>query len=338
MNVRNRSVARRISIGALALAVGSSAALAQQKGGGDPSRDYPNKPIRWIIDFGSGGLSDTLARFVGQKLTEAWGQPIINEARPGVNGTIANEIGSKAAPDGYTLVFVSTPFSINASVYSKLPYDTRKDFAAVSIIAAYPNILVASPTLPAKNVAELIAYSKGKPGGPTWATVGAGSSPYLATELLRKQAGFTGTHVPYNASPVALTDLAGSRIEFMFVNMPTAITFIRSNRIRAIGIASPTRSVLLPDTPTIAESGLPGFQSVGYAGTVVPAKVPPQIINKINAEMVRALKMPDVQERIQNLGGEPRWSTPAEFKRFLDDEIERWAPIARDAGVKLERQ
>ena len=330
--------ARRFCAMALVLLMtGSPAATAQQKDSADPAKNYPMKPIRWIIDFGAGGLSDTLARIVGQKLTEAWRQPIVNETRPGANGTIANEIGSKAAADGYTLVFLSTPFSINASAYDKLPYDTRKDFAPITLIAIYPNILVVSPSLPAKNVPELIAYSKSKPGGPTWATVGAGSSPFLAIELFRKQAGFNGAHVPYNASPLALTDVSGGRIDFMFVNMPTAITFIRGNRVRAVGIASPVRSILLPELPTIAESGLPGFQSVGYTGAAAPAKVPPQIINKLNAEMVRALKMPDVQERIQNLGGEPRWSTPAEFKRFLDDEITRWAPVVREAGVKLER-
>ena len=316
---------------------GSTVAMAQQKGPADPVRDYPHKPIRWIIDFGAGGLSDTLARIVAQKLTEAWNQPVINETRPGVNGTIANEIGAKAAPDGYTLVFVSTPFSINASVYTKLPYDTRRDFAPITLIAMYPNILVVGLTVPAKNVADLIAYAKNKPGGPTWATVGAGSSPYLATELFRQQAGFNGAHVPYNASPVALTDVAGGRIDFMFVNMPTAMTFIRGNRVRAIGIASPARSALMPDLPTVAESGLPGFQSVGYAGAAAPARVPRPIINKLNAEMVRALKMADVQERIENLGGEPRWSTPEEFQRFLEAEIARWEPVARATGLKLER-
>jgi tripartite-type tricarboxylate transporter receptor subunit TctC len=194
-----------------------------------------------------------------------------------------------------------------------------------------------TPALPAKSVTDLIAYAKAKPGGPTWATVGVGSSPFLATELFRKQAGFNGIHVPYNSSPQALTDLAGGRIEFMFVNMPTAVTFLRGNRIRAIGIASPARSTLLPDLPTVAESGVPGFQSVGYAGAAAPAKVSPAIISKINAEMVRALQMADVQEQIRNLGGEPRWSTPAEFKRFLDDELARWAPVAREANVKLDR-
>ena len=321
---------------AAALAI-NSPATAQKSASVDSAKDYPSKPVRWIIDFGAGGLSDTLARFVAVKLTEAWGKPVINQPRPGANGTIAYDTGAKATPDGYTLVFLSTPFSINASVYASLPYDTRRDFSPVSLIAMYPNILVVTPNLPVKSVAELVSYAKAKPGGPTWATVGVGSSPFLATELFRKQAGFNGVHVPYNSSPQALTDMAGGRIEFMFVNMPTGVTFLRSNRIRAIGTAAPARSALLPDVPTIAESGLPGFQSVGYAGAALQSAVPRPIVEKVNGEIVRALKMPDVQEQIKNLGGEPRWSTPAEFGRFLADEIERWAPVAREAGVKLDR-
>ena len=332
--MRKRSVSRI----ALASALCACACFAYaQKKGADPADGYPSKPIRWIIDFGTGGLSDTIARTVAQKLTEAWGQAIVNDARPGANGTIAYELGAKATPDGYTLVFLSTPFSINVSVYVKLPYDTRKDFAPITSIAMYPNILIANLKVPAKTVSELIAYSKAKPGGPIWATVGAGSSPFLATELFRKQAGFDGVHVPYNSSPIATTDLIGGRIEWMFVNMPIALPHIQANRVRAIGIASTARSTLLPDVPTIAESGLPGFQSVGYTGAAAPVRVPRTIITKLNAGMVRALSMGDVQERIRNLGGEPRASTPDEFGRFLEDEIARWAPVAREAGVKLER-
>ncbi|HYC47373.1 MAG TPA: tripartite tricarboxylate transporter substrate binding protein [Burkholderiales bacterium] len=319
-----------------AVALTISPAFAAQKKA-DPVGDYPNKPVRWIIDFGAGGLSDTLARIVAMKVSDMWKQPIINQARPGANGTIAYDIGAKATPDGYTLVFVSTPFSVNPSVYTNLPYDTRKDFAAVTLIAMYPNILVVNPKVPVKSVQELISYAKSKQGGPTWATVGVGSSPFLATELFRKQTGFDGIHVPYNSSPQALTDLAGGRIEFMFVNMPTAVGFIKGNRIRAIGIASPARSVLMPDLPTIAESGVPGFQSVGYAGAATQSKVPRAIVEKINADMVKALHMSDVQEQIRNLGGEPRHSTTAEFQKLLNDEIARWAPVAREAGVKLER-
>ena len=315
----------------------SPAWAAQRKAGTDSVADYPNKPVRWIIDFGAGGLSDTLARIVAMRVTEMWKQPIINQPRPGANGTIAYETGAKATPDGYTLVFVSTPFSTNPSIYNNLPYDTRKDFAAITLIATYPNILVVNPKVPAKSVQELIAYAKSKSGGPTWATVGVGSSPFLATELFRKQAGFDGVHVPYNSSPQALTDLAGGRIEFMFVNMPVAVGFIKGNRVRAVGIASTTRSVLLPELPTIAESGLPGFQSVGYAGAATQSKVPRAIVEKVNADMVKALQMSEVQEQIRNLGGEPHHSTTAEFQKLLVDEIERWAPVAREAGVKLDR-
>jgi len=337
MTIERISIRKAVLAGAVLGGALMAATPAQSAGAADPAKDYPNKPIRWLIDFGAGGLSDTIARTVGQKLTEAWGHPLVNDARPGANGTIAYDIGSKATPDGYTLVFISTPFSINASVYVKLPYDTRKDFAPITLIALYPNLLVVNPKVPAKSVGELIAYAKGKASGPTWATVGAGSSPFLATELFRRQAGFDGVHVPYNSSPVALTDLVGGRIEFMFVNTPTALPHVRAARIRAIGIASLERSTILPDVPTIAESGLPGVQSIGYTGTVAPARVPKPIIDKLNAEIVRALKMPDVQERLRSLGGEPRWSTPEEFGRFLEDEIQRWAPVARDAGVKLER-
>jgi len=322
---------------ALSLLSAGQNSMAQQKGAANPAQGYPNKPIRWIIDFGAGGLSDSLARIVAQKLTEAWGHPIIVDARPGASGTIAYGLGARATPDGYTLVFLSVPFSINVSIYNKLSYDTRKDFAPITLIATYPNVLVTNLKVPAKTVSELITYAKSKPGGPTWATVGVGSSAFLATELFRKRAGFDGVHVPYNSSPAALTDVIGGRIEFMFVVSSSAIPLIRDNRVRAVGIASLARSPLLPDLPTIAESGLPGFQAIGYAGAAAPARVPRAIIAKLNAEMVRALKMPDVQERIRNLGGETRWSTPAEFGKFLEQEIERWAPVARDAGVKLDR-
>jgi tripartite-type tricarboxylate transporter receptor subunit TctC len=321
----------------IAASLWSPCTPAASPGDGGQAGNYPNKPIRWIIDFGAGGLSDTLSRIVGQKLTEAWGQPIVSDPRPGANGTIAYELASRAAADGYTLAFLSTPFSIDVSVYAKLPYDTRRDFAPITLIAMYPNILVSNVKLPAKTVQELVAYAKSKPGGATWASVGAGSSPFLAMELFRKQAGFDGAHVPYNSSPMALSDIMGGRIEFMFVNMPTAMAHIRANRINVLGIASTARSKLMPDVPTIAESGLPGFQSVGYTGAAAPARVPKPIIAKLNSEMVKALRMRDVQERIENLGGETRWSTPDEFGKFLAEEIDRWAPVAREAGVKLTR-
>jgi tripartite-type tricarboxylate transporter receptor subunit TctC len=302
-----------------------------------PHTSYPDRPIRWIIDFPSGGLSDILARLVGQKVSEALGQPIVIDARPGANGTIAYALGARANADGYTLVFLSTPFSLNVSIYDKLSYDTRNDFAPVSLISAYPNLLVTHLKVPAKTVPDLIAYAKGRSEGLTYASPGIGSSGHLAMELLRRIQSFKAVHVPYNGSVPALNDMMGGRTEAMFVNMPAAMTHIRANRIRVLAIAAPTRSTILPEVPTFVEAGVPGFYAVGYTGVAVPAKTPANIIVKLNAEFVRALGMPEVRERIESLGGEPRSSTPAEFRRFLTDEIERWAPIIRDSGAKAER-
>jgi tripartite-type tricarboxylate transporter receptor subunit TctC len=315
----------------------SAESIAQQARGGVPAEGYPAKPIRWLVDGGSGGLSDTIARAVGQKLTEVWGRPIVHDARPGASGTIAYELGARAPADGYTLLSVSAPFLINDLVYDKLPYDTRKDFAPIGLTAAYSLVLVTNLKVPAKTVAELVAYAKSKPGAITWATTGPGTSPFLATELFRKQAGFDGVHVPYSSSPASLIDLMGGRIDFTLVVMPSAIAHIRARRVHAVAVTSPARSTLLPDIPTVAESGLAGFQSVGYTGVVTQAAVPKSIVAKVNSEIVRTLKSLDVEERILNLGCEPRWNTPEEFRRLLTEELARWAPVAREAGEKLKR-
>ena len=327
---------RRRHIAALLPLVLHSPVLIAQAQSTGASQTYPTKPIRWVIDGGAGGLSDSIARTIGQSVTDTWGQPIVYDPRPGASGTIAYRLGAKAPADGYTLLSVSAPFSIVVSTYSKLPYDTHKDFAPVALTAMYSLVLVTNLKVPANTVSELVAYAKTKPGGITWATTGVGTSPYLATELFRKQAGFDGVHVPYTNSPASLIDLIGGQIEFTFVVMPSAITHIRAKRVHAVAVATSTRSTLLPDIPTIAESGMPGFESVGYIGVVVPAQVPKSIISKLNTEIVRAVKSPDVQERIKNLGCEPRWSTSDEFKKLVEDEISRWAPVVRDSGIRLD--
>ncbi len=338
MKATMRSVLVPVFAAALTVPLVAQAAEAPAKPSvSDPAPGYPNKPIRWILDFPAGGLSDILARTVGQKLTEAWGHPIVNDVRAGASGSIAYNLGAKATPDGYTLVFLSTPFSLIASVYDKLPYDTRNDFAPITLISMYPNLLVTHQRLPVKTVAELAAYAKGKPDGLTYASTGTGSSGHLAAELFKKLTGISAVHVPYNGSGPALTDLIGGRVDFFFVNMPGAMAHIQGNRLRVLAIAAPARSAMLPDVPTVGEAGHPGFVSVGYTGVAAPAKVPRPIIAKLNAEMVRALKMPDVRERIENLGGEPRYSTPEEFKQFLEDEILRWAPVVKETGVRIER-
>ena len=303
---------------------------------GAGAQAYPSKPVRWIIDFPAGGLSDLLARSVGQKLTESWGQSIVYDARPGANGIIAYELAAKAAPDGYTLAFLSTPFSLNVNIYPKLPYDTRRGFAPITLIAVYPNLLVTHARAPMKTVQEFIALAKSKPGGLTYASVGVGSSPHLAAELLKKALGVQAVHVPYTGSGPALTDLIGGRVDFMFVNPLAAMPHVRAGRLTVLGVAGAQRSPVLPEVPTLIEAGLAGFVSVGYAGAAAPARTPAAVIAKVNAEMVRALGMADVRERIQNLGGEPRHSTPEEFGRFLQQEIERWAPVIRESGARAD--
>jgi len=216
----------------LAAALIANAPFAlSQKSSSNPVKDYPTKPVRWIIDFGSGGLSDTIARIVGAKLNEAWHQPVINEARPGANGTIAYNVGAKATPDGYTLVFISTPFSINPSVYANLPYDTHRDFAPISMIALYPNMLVVTPKLPVKNVGELIAYAKNKAGGPTWATVGVGSPAHIWTMEFTQRTGTRFQLVPYRGGAPAIQDILAGRIDVTqrgeVVNLDTARGAIR---------------------------------------------------------------------------------------------------------------
>ena len=318
-----------------ALVLLSGTAFAQQKGA-DPAKDYPNKPIRWLIDFGAGGLSDTLARIVGQKLTEAWNQPIINEARPGVNGTIANDIGAKAVPDGYTLVFVSTPFSINISVYDKLPFDTRRDFAPISLIAMYPNILVAGPNFPAKTVSELIAYSKSKPGGPTWATVGAGSSPYLATELFLYMADVKMNHIPYKGTGPALTDTIAGQIQLSWASTPGSVTFVKSGKLKALAVTSVKRIAPLPETATVAESGLPGYEASVWYGVAAPARTPVEVVNRLNAEIVKVLADRANHDKIASADFEPTSSSPAEFAKFIRSEHAKWAKVVKESGAKVD--
>ena len=296
-----------------------------------PGQAYPTKPIRWIIDFPAAGVSDILARTVGQKLSENLGQPIVYDNRPGANGIIANELVAKAPPDGYTLGFISQPFSLQLTLHPKLGFDL-KDFAPVGLIAEYPSLLVVNPKVSAASLKEFVAYAKKRSPALTYASSGAGGAQHLAMELFKKAAGFDAVHVPYSGSVPGLLDVAGGRVESIFVNVPGALPFIRGGRVKALAIAGPARNRLLPDVPTFRENGFP-FESLGYAGAVFPARVPRAIVAKMNAEMVRVLKTPEMQERIYNVGGEPRYSTPEAFAKFLREDVARWAPVIRESGA-----
>lgn len=316
---------RRI-VAVTVLALVASAACAQS---------YPTKPIRWIIDFPAAGASDTLARVVGEKLSQALGQQIVYDNRPGANGIIAYSIAARAPADGYTLVVLSTPFPLNAALGRKLPYDTLKDFTPIARIADYPNLLVVHPSVPVRSVKEFVAYAKSKAGVMTYASSGTGSVQHLAMEQFRRLAGFEAVHVPYAGSAPAVANLAGGHVESGVTILITATPHLRAGRIRAVGIMSAKRSSQLPEVPTLAESGVP-LAAPGWGGMGGPPGFPKQLVKRLDSEIARIVNLPDVRERIASVGAESHHSGPEEFAAFIRGELERWRPIIQQAGVKVD--
>lgn len=299
-------------------------------------QNYPTKPIRFIVPFPPGGPTDTIARIVGQKLTESWGQPVVIDNRGGASGNIGAEIASKSPPDGYTLFLVASNFPINVSLFSKLPYDLVKDFEAVINMAYTPYILVVHPTVPAKSVKELIALAKSKPGQLNYASASTGSANHLAMELFKTMAGVDMVHIPYKGAAPATTDLLGGQVALMFNNMISALPHIKSGKLRALAVTSAKRSPAVPDVPTVAESGLPGFEVIGWYGVLVPAKTIKEIVTKLNNQIDKIVHMPDVIERLFGIGVEPTSSTPEEFDTFIKDEITKWAKVVKASGARLD--
>ena len=324
---------RRIALGAwVVLAAGSAtgqAAAPAEKGAG--ASGYPNKPIRWIIDFPAAGVSDLLARTVGQRLSESLGQPIVYDNRPGANGIIANTLVAKSPADGYTLGFISQPFSLQFTEHAKHGISVQ-DFAAVGLIAEYPSLLLVHPGVPVNSLKEFVAYARKKSPPPTYASSGAGGAQHLAMEVFKKMAGFDAVHIPYSGSAPGLLDLMGGRVDSIFANLPGALPHIRAGRVKALAIAGKARNRVIPDVPTFAEAGWP-FDAPGYAGAVFPARVPAALVKRMNVEIVRVLNMPEVQERILNAGCEARTSTPEAFAKFLREDIARWAPVLKATGA-----
>ena len=309
--------------------LGIVAALAAGLGG---AADYPNKPIRWIIDFPPAGVSDILTRTVGQKLTEYLGQAFVYDNRPGANGVIANALVAKAPPDGYTLGFISQPLSLQLTLVPNLGF-SLKDFAPVALIAEYPSLLVVQAKTPVDNAKEFVAWAKKKSPSISYASSGAGGAQHLAMELFRKAAGFDALHVPYNGSAAGMIDLMGGRVDAVFVNVPGSLPHIRAGRVKALALAGRARMRVLPDVPTFAESGYPFDTLAGFAGAAFPAGTPKAIVNRMAAEIARVVKLPEIQERIFNAGGEPRYLGPDEFTKYLNDDVKRWAPLIKEAGA-----
>ncbi|HKA45613.1 MAG TPA: tripartite tricarboxylate transporter substrate binding protein [Burkholderiales bacterium] len=299
------------------------------------AQPYPSRPIRIIIPFGAGGPSDLLARAVGQKLTEAWGQQVLVDNRPGANGIVGSELVARSAPDGYTLAIATNgTHGMNASLFPRLPYDTVKDFAPITRLGIAPFVLVAHPSLPARSVRDLIELARARPGEITFA---AGGSPsQLGAELFKKTAKLNLIVVPYKGNAPAVTAVISGEVTLVFGNIAQSVPQVKAGRLRALGVASPQRSAVMPDVPTISESGLPGFEAGAWYGLVAPAATPRAIVDRIGGEVVRILRLPDVQQRLRAEAFEIPADTPDQFAAAIRAELVKWATIVKEAGVKPE--
>ena len=313
----------------LTLALSLFALAAQAQG-------YPDRPVKLIVPFAAGGSSDTISRIIAQKLTASMGQTFVVENKPGAGGNIGGDLVAKSTPDGYTLLFGAGSTAINVSLYSKMPFDTLKDLDPVIHICNVTGILVTHPSVPVKTVQELVQLARDKPGSLNFASAGAGTVIHLAGELFKMQAGLQITHVPYKGSGPALMDLIGGQVQMMFANMPGTLQHVKADRLRVLAVTSPKRSPLLPDVPTIAETGLAGYQASTWFGVFAPAGTPKEIVAKLNTEFNKALSAPELTEHLRLEGAEAIGGTPEEFRAFVRGEIDRWAPVVKSAGVKAD--
>jgi tripartite-type tricarboxylate transporter receptor subunit TctC len=301
------------------------------------AQSYPAKPIRFVIPYPPGGASDVTARVLGAKMTETWGQQVLVDNRPGANGIIALELVAKARPDGYTILMANLgPNAINPSVYAKLPYDPIRDFAAVTLTTLVPQLLVVHPSLPVKSVKDLIALSRQRSGQLTFASAGIGASNHLSGELFKMMAGVKMLHVPYKGDTPAMTDLIAGQVAVMFPTAIAATPHVKSGRLHALAATSTKRIAAMSQLPTVAESGIPGFEAVSWGGIMTPAGAPNEVITKLHGETTRILRQPDVIEKLSGLGAEIVASSPEEFSVYLKSEISKWSKVARAANVKLD--
>lgn len=298
---------------------------------------YPTRPIRIVVAYTPAGTTDILARIIGQKMNEAWGQPVIIDNRPGANGNIGTEYAAKAQPDGHTFLMTTAgPHGINPSLYNKLGYDAVKDFTAVSLVAIVPNVLVVNIAIPVKDVKGLITHLKTNPGKLSYGSPGVGSTAHLSTELFKSMTGINIVHVPYKGSAGVLSDVMGGQIAMTMDNLPPYLPQIKAGKIRALAVTPAKRSPALPDVPTVAEAGVPGYVSSAWFGLVAPAATPKDVISKLAAETARVVQLPDVKPRMADLGAEPVGGTPAEFTSHIKAEIAKWAKVIKDANVELQ--
>ena len=301
------------------------------------AQSFPVKPLRLIVPFAAGGGSDLVARTVAQKLTETLGQPVVVDNRAGAAGTIGAEIAAKAPPDGHTLLMGSSgPLAINPSLYAKLPYDAARDFAPVALVTIMPFLIVTHPSLPVQSVKDLVALARARPGELNYGSPGNGSTTHLANELLKAMTGIRITHVPYKGVAPAATDLISGQVQVLTGDLSTLLPHVKSGRMRGLAVTSARRSSLLPAMPTVAESGVPGYDATGWFGVLVPAGTPAPIVERLNAAIVKGASSPDARERLAALGGEVAAGTPEQFAAYVRSEAAKWGKVIRTIGVKAE--
>jgi len=300
------------------------------------AQPYPNRPVRMIVPFAPGGATDIIARTVAQNLAEQLGQPVAVENKPGAGTTVGNAEVAKAKPDGYTLLFAPTPFVISQVVYPTLPYDPKKDFTPVSLLATSPFILVTHPSVPAKSVGELVALAKAKPGTLTFCSAGNGTVPHLAGELFKLRAGVDVVHVPYKGGGPAIVDLVSGQVNMMFATPIEVASMVQAGKLSVLGTTSLTRLPAYPGVPTLAESGYPGFEVASFFGVLAPAGTPPEIVARLAADLAAVMALPEVREKFAQQSADANVQGPEGFARFLSAEREKWADIVKRSGAKVD--
>ena len=313
------------------------AAVLVAAAGGAIAQSYPAKPLHFVVPYPVGGTTDALARLIGQKLAESLGQPVVIENKPGAGGNIGAELVAKSAPDGYTIFMAPVgTIAINVSLYSKLAFDPVKDFAPVTMVAATPLLLVVNPSVAANSLGELIALAKSRPGQLNFASGGNGTSMHLAGELLKSSAGIDMVHVAYNGSAPSITALLAGQVQMSFDQIVTALPQANAGKLRAIAVSSATRSPIAPNVPTFMESGLPGFEVNTWTGVFAPAATPKEIIARLNSEIVKILKLPEVRQNMLRQGTVPVGDTSEEFAAYVKAEIAKWAKVVKASGARIE--
>ena len=301
------------------------------------AQGYPNKPVRWVVPFPPGGSADIMGRMIGQDLAKTLGQQVVIENRAGASAIVGSEYVAKSPADGYTLLQANvSQMTIHPSLYPKLPYDPLKDFAPVTVLGVVTSVVVTTPALPVKSIQDLVALARKRPGLLNFTSSGAGASTHLTGELLKQRAGIAMTHISYKGSGPALTAVMAGFVEVMFENLPSALPFINAGKLKVLAVTGKDRSPVLKTVPTLAESGFPGFDMVSWQALVAPANTPKPVIDKLNAEVARVLRTPEMKEKMIGLGTEVVANTPEQFAQYLREEMAKWSKIVKDAGIKLE--